>query len=92
MGKTKKYTLLKAIFRYSLRNFVKLNNFPQGPVTPSQIFVKNTVFDNRLLIAVSKIVYLTYETFFLGLLRPFAVNFCLFTTETTHFRDFFNQI
>ena len=24
MGKTKKYTLLKAIFRYSLRNFVKL--------------------------------------------------------------------
>ena len=26
MGKTKKYTLLKAIFRYSLRNFVKLNN------------------------------------------------------------------
>ena len=26
MGKTKKYTLFKAIFRYSLRNFVKLNN------------------------------------------------------------------
>ena len=26
MGKTKKYTLLKAIFRYSLRNFVKLKN------------------------------------------------------------------
>ena len=26
MGKTKKYTLLKAIFHYSLRNFVKLNN------------------------------------------------------------------
>ena len=25
MGKTKKYTLLKAIFCYSLRNFVKLN-------------------------------------------------------------------
>ena len=24
MGKTKKYTLFKAIFRYSLRNFVKL--------------------------------------------------------------------
>ena len=23
MGKTKKYTLFKAIFRYSLRNFVK---------------------------------------------------------------------
>ena len=26
MGKTKKYTLSKAIFRYSLRNFVKLKN------------------------------------------------------------------
>ena len=26
MGKTKEYTLFKAIFRYSLRNFVKLNN------------------------------------------------------------------
>ena len=26
MGKTKKYTLFKAIFRDSLRNFVKLNN------------------------------------------------------------------
>ena len=26
MGKTKKYTSLKTIFRYSLRNFVKLNN------------------------------------------------------------------
>ena len=26
MGKTKKYTLLKAIFQYSLRNFVKLKN------------------------------------------------------------------
>ena len=26
MGKTKKYTLLKAIFRYSLRNFVKFKN------------------------------------------------------------------
>ena len=26
MGQTKKYTLLKAIFRYSLRNFVKLKN------------------------------------------------------------------
>ena len=26
MGKTKKYTLFKAIFHYSLRNFVKLNN------------------------------------------------------------------
>ena len=26
MGKTKKYTLFKAILRYSLRNFVKLNN------------------------------------------------------------------
>ena len=26
MGKTKKYTLFKAIFRYSLCNFVKLNN------------------------------------------------------------------
>ena len=26
MGKTKKYTLLKAIFRYSLHNFVKLKN------------------------------------------------------------------
>ena len=26
MGKTKKHTLFKAIFRYSLRNFVKLNN------------------------------------------------------------------
>ena len=26
MGKTKKYTSLTAIFRYSLRNFVKLRN------------------------------------------------------------------
>ena len=26
MGKIKKYTLLKAIFRYSLRNFVKLKD------------------------------------------------------------------
>ena len=26
MGKTKKYTLLKTIFRYSLCNFVKLKN------------------------------------------------------------------
>ena len=26
MGKTKKYTLLKAIFRYSLRNLAKLKN------------------------------------------------------------------
>ena len=26
MGKTKKYTLLKAMFRYSLRNIVKLEN------------------------------------------------------------------
>ena len=26
MDKTKKYTLFKAIFRYSLRNLVKLNN------------------------------------------------------------------
>ena len=26
MGKTEKYTLLKAIFRFSLGNFVKLNN------------------------------------------------------------------
>ena len=26
MGKTKKCTLFKAIFRYSLRNFFKLNN------------------------------------------------------------------
>ena len=26
MAKTKKYTLLKAIFRYSVRNFVKLIN------------------------------------------------------------------
>ena len=26
MGKTEKYTLLKAVIRYSLRNFVKLKN------------------------------------------------------------------
>ena len=26
MAKTKKYTLLKAMFRYSLRSFVKLKN------------------------------------------------------------------
>ena len=36
--------------------------------------------------SVSKIGYLTYQTC-LGLLRPFAVSFCLCTTETTHSRD-----
>ena len=37
--------------------------------------------------AVSKIAYLTYQTFWLGLLRPFAVRFCLCMTETTNTRD-----
>ena len=37
--------------------------------------------------AVSKIAYLTYQAFCLGLLRPFAVSFCLCTTETTNTRD-----
>ena len=32
--------------------------------------------------AAAKIAYLTYHTFGLGLLRPFAVRFCLSTTET----------
>ena len=32
MGKTKKYTLLKAIFRYSLLNFVKLNEIYDAPL------------------------------------------------------------
>ena len=35
----------------------------------------------------SKIAYLTYETFCLGLLRPFAVSFCLCAMETTYSRD-----
>ena len=35
----------------------------------------------------SNIAYLTYQTFCLGLLRSFAVNFCLFTTETADSRD-----
>ena len=30
---------------------------------------------------------LTYKTFYLGLLRPFAVSFCLSTTEAKHSRD-----
>ena len=37
--------------------------------------------------AIFKIAYLTYQTFCLGLLRPFAVGFCPCTTETTHSRD-----
>ena len=37
--------------------------------------------------AVFKIAYLTYQTFWLGLLRPFAVSFCLCMTETTNTRD-----
>ena len=36
---------------------------------------------------VSKIAYLTYQTFCLGLLRPFAISFCLCKTEATHSRD-----
>ena len=37
--------------------------------------------------AISKIAGLTYQTLCLGLLRPFAVSFCLGTMETTHSRD-----
>ena len=36
---------------------------------------------------VSKIAYVTYQTFCLDLLRPFAVSFRLCTTETAHFRE-----
>ena len=37
--------------------------------------------------AVFKTAYLTYQTFCLGLLRPFAVSFCLCATETTYSWD-----
>ena len=37
--------------------------------------------------AVAKLAYLTYQTFCLSLLRPFAVSFCLCTTGTTNSRD-----
>ena len=37
--------------------------------------------------AVSKIAYLKYQAFCLGLLIPFAVSFCFCSTETTHSRD-----
>ena len=40
----------------------------------------------RCRMALSKIAYLTLN-FCLGLLRPFAVSFCLCTADTTHFRD-----
>ena len=50
---------------------------------PSRIFFK----DFALSVDFSKIADLTYQTFCLGLLRLFVVNFCLFTTETAHSRD-----
>ena len=37
--------------------------------------------------AIYKIACLTYQTFCLGLLRPFALSFCLCTMEITHSRD-----
>ena len=37
--------------------------------------------------AVSKLAYLTYQTFCLSLLRLFIVGFCLCTTEATNSRD-----
>ena len=36
---------------------------------------------------VSEIACLIYQTFCLGLLRPFAINFCPCTMETTNTRD-----
>ena len=44
-------------------------------------------FPQPLSMTVSKIAYVTYQTFCLGLLRPFAVSFCICTTETTNTRD-----
>ena len=44
-------------------------------------------FSQPVSMAFSKIAHLTYQTFCLGLLRPFAVSFYLCTTETTHSRD-----
>ena len=40
----------------------------------------------------SKIFLLTYQTFSLGLLRPFAVSFCLCTTEETHSASWYPAI
>ena len=37
--------------------------------------------------AVSKIAHLRYQTFGLGLLRPFAVSLCLCAMERTHSRE-----
>ena len=37
--------------------------------------------------AVSKMAYRTYQTFFLGFLRPFAASSCLCSTETIHSRN-----
>ena len=55
----------------------------------SQIFFKDFEhrFPKSLSVAISKIAYLTNQTFCLGLLRTFAGSFCLCTTETTHSRD-----
>ena len=44
-------------------------------------------FPQPFSLAVSKIAYLTYQIFCLGLLRPFPISFCLYTTTATHSRD-----
>ena len=48
---------------------------------------KKQRFPQALSMAVSKIAYLTYQTFFLDLLRLFFVSFCLCTMEATNTRD-----
>ena len=53
MGKTKKYTLLKTIFCYSLRNFVKLNkssiNYQKNSIIKSKIKTYE-LFDNTFTV------------------------------------------
>ena len=42
-----------------------------------------------ILLQVSKVFLLTYQTFFLFLLKPFAVSYCLCTMERTQFASWY---